>query len=66
MVIGEMKRLQVLAGIIDQYGEYFPNTEHVKLTESELQEFNEQWKIVENELDKDSKERKLPLEIDKL
>ena len=65
MVIGEMKRLQVLAGIIDQYGEYFPNTEHVKLTESELQEFNEQWKIVENELDKDSKERKIPLEIDK-
>ena len=57
MVIGEMKRLQVLAGIIDQYDEYFPNTENVKLTESELQEFYEEWAILEDKNDKNNRIR---------
>jgi len=61
MVIGEMKRLQVLAGIIDQYDEYFPNTEHVKLTESELKEFYEEWAILEDKNDKNE----LPIKLDK-
>ena len=65
MVIGEMKRLQVLAGIIDQYDEYFPNTEHIKLTESELQEFNEQWALLEKDLQKDDKEINIPVKLDK-
>lgn len=50
MVIKEIARLQQLAGMLDRYESYFPNTSEVVLTESELADFESQWKLIEEEL----------------
>ncbi len=50
MVIAEMKRVQVLAGILNQYEDYVPDLSHIQLTEEELSKFESEWKLIEESI----------------
>jgi len=50
MVISEMKRIQVLAGILDQYEDYIPDTSNITLTEEESAAFDREWALIEESL----------------
>ena len=50
MIIAEMKRIQVLAGILDQYEDYIPDTSNITLTEEESAAFDREWALIEESL----------------